>query len=99
MPLRLDLNIPDFQQDLFALGKNERHAALTTLARLSTMEWEEVYAHSGLNWEKIKSLTGPQGQVLYSLRAGQKMRMVGWREGDVLRLLSIHPDHDGAYER
>lgn len=99
MPLRLDLNIPDFQQDLFALDKHERHAVLTTLARLAAMEWEEVYAHTGLNWEKIKSLVGPEGQSLYSLRSGQKMRLVAWREGNVLRLLSIHPDHDSAYGR
>ena len=95
----LDLNNPDFQEMLFALEKVERHAVMNTLGRLLPMTWAEVHAHSGLNWEQIHSLSGPSGQTLYSLRANQKIRLVGWREGNVLRLLSIHPDHDSAYSR
>lgn len=94
----LDLNNPEFQRQLFDLEKQERHLVLNTLGRLLGMDWETVYKHSGLNWEQIHSLSGPQGQILYSLRVTQKMRAVAWREGEVLRLLSLHADHDSAYQ-
>ena len=96
---RLDLNIPEFQANLFALTKDERHAVINTLSRLLSLSWPELYQHPGLNWERIHNTTGPSGQALYSLRVTQKMRLTAWREGEALRLLSIHPDHDSAYSR
>lgn len=96
---RLGFNISQFQSLLFGLEKQERHAVMNTLGRLLPMSWAEVYAHPSLNWEQIHTLVGPSGQTLYSLRASQKMRLVGWREAEILRLLSIHPDHDSAYTR
>lgn len=96
MPL-LDLNGPRFQRTMLALEKNERHALLNTLARLLQMDWPAVHAHPGLNWEEIRTVRGPQGQTLYSMRVTQKIRVIGWREGEVLRLLAVRPDHDGAY--
>jgi hypothetical protein len=96
--VRLDLNNPVFQRDLFGLQKAERHAALETLAKLRHLTWNQVYRDQGLRWEKITSLKPPSGiDALYSLRITQARRALAYREGDFLRLLSIPPDHDAAY--
>ena len=96
-PVRLDLNSPVFQRQLFALPKDGQRAVLNTLRTLAEMSWQEVYADVGLRWEAILSRVGPHGGRLYSLRIGRGFRAVACREGDWLRLLTLHPDHDSAY--
>jgi hypothetical protein len=96
-PVRLDLNNPVFQRQLFALPKDGRRAVLNTLRKLAEMSWQQVYADAGLRWEAILSRVGPHGGRLYSLRIGRGFRAVACREGDWLRLLTLHPDHDTAY--
>jgi hypothetical protein len=97
MPVLLDLNNPVFQRTWFTLERDEKLAVLTTLEKISKLEWPEVYRDKGLRWEAIQSKLGPHGGRLYSLRVTQKMRAVGFRDGDHLRLLDLHPDHDSAY--
>jgi len=96
-PVRLDLNSPVFQRQLFALPKGGQTAVLDTLHKLLAMSWQQVYADAGLRWEAILSRVGPHGGRLYSLRIGRGFRAVAYREGDWLRLLTFHPDHDTAY--
>ena len=96
--LRLDLNAPEFQRRLFRLEKPDQRRALATLAKLSEMTWEQVYADAGLKWEAILSRTGTRGETLYSLRMSQRLRAVAFREGLWMRFVSLHPDHDSAYE-
>lgn len=96
--VRLDLNNPTFQQGWFGLEKAEMVAVVATLRKLMQLEWEQLYRDKGLRWELIHSKQALGGQKLYSLRVTQKIRAVAYREGDVLRLLSLHPDHDSAYE-
>jgi hypothetical protein len=95
--VRLDLNSPEFQSQLFALPKEEQTAVLKTLAKLSKMEWSDVYRDAGLRWEAILSRPGPGGGRLYSMRIGKGFRAVAFRDGDWLRILTLHPDHDSAY--
>lgn len=96
--VRLDLNNPVFQENLLALQKPERHAALDTLNKLRQMAWGQVYRDNGLKWEKIVSVKPPAGvDAIYSLRITQARRATAYRDGDFIRLLTIAPDHDGAY--
>ena len=95
--LRLDLNNPVFQQQLFALSRQQQIQVLKALGKLSGLSWAQVYRDRGLHWEAIHSRKGPHGGRLYSLRMGKAFRGLAWREGDWLRLLSLHPDHDSAY--
>lgn len=95
--VQLDLNSPGFQRRLFELSKDEQHAVLKTLRRISQMSWHQVYQDRGLKWEAVSSRKGPGGETLYTLRCSRVFRMVGYRVGDHLRLLSLHPDHDSAY--
>jgi hypothetical protein len=97
-PIRLDLNNPGFQRQLFNLGKEQQRSVLLTLMKISGMTWEQVYQDAGVNWEAIHSRRGTEGQRIYSLRIGKGFRAVGYRDEDWLRLVSLHPDHDSAYK-
>ena len=45
-PVRLDLNNPVFQRQLFALPKDGQRALLNTLRKLAEMSWQQVYART-----------------------------------------------------
>jgi hypothetical protein len=94
----LDLNNPVFQEVWFALGREEALAVLATLRKIHQLEWDQLYRDRGLRWEAILSQRGPGGQRIYSLRLTERMRVVAYRDGNFLRFLSLHPDHDSAYE-
>ena len=98
--VRLDLNNPVFQENLFGLQKPEPLAALDTLRKIRLLTWPQLYRDKGLRWEKIQSVKPPEGiDALYSLRITQARRCTAYRDGDFLRLLTIAPDHDGTYGR
>ena len=98
--VRLDLNNPVFQEQLLALQKAERQAALNTLSKLMRLTWAQVYRDTGLKWEKIVAVKPPHGiAVMYSLRITQARRCTAYRDGDFLRLLTVEPDHDSTYWR
>jgi hypothetical protein len=96
--IRLDLNSPVFQKQLFNLPKEKQMNVLKTLRKLSKMTWDQVYQDRGLKWEIIHSRSGPHDQRLYSLRLGKGFRAVAYRDQEWMRLLSLHPDHDSAYK-
>ena len=96
--VRLDLNNPVFQRQLFALQKPQQLGVLATLRKLADLRWSQVYQDRGLKWELIHSRSGSDGRRLYSLRISQEFRAVAYcDEGGWLRLLSLYPDHDSAY--
>lgn len=76
--------------------KEERKAVTSTCVKLSAMTWEEIYRDRGLRWELIESRTSKDGSRIYSIRVTRKVRAVALRNGNILRLLSLHPDHDSA---
>ena len=92
--LRLDLNYPPFQRELFELEAGEFRAIARNLRKLSSMSWNDVYADHGLKWEAVRSMPG-----CFTIRLSQKFRAVVAREGDFIRFMALHPDHDGAYRR
>ena len=96
--IRLDLNNPVFQTNLFSLQKLERHAVLDTLNKIRQLTWNQLYRDSGVKWEKIASIKPPAGiDAIYSLRITQSRRATAFRDGDFMRLLNITPDHDSTY--
>ena len=96
--IRLDLNNPEFQANLLALEKSEAWAVLKTLRLLQEMDWSQLRSSKGLRWELIQSRQGPKGQRLHSIRISRSCRAVAWRDGDWLPFLSLHPEHDSAYD-
>lgn len=96
--VRIDLNNPIFQNNLFDLQKPEQHAALKTLKKLRQMTWNQVYVDMGLKWEKITSVTPPSGlAAIYSLRITQSRRATAYRDANFMRFLTIAPNHDATY--
>jgi hypothetical protein len=96
--IRLDLNGPEFQEVLFRLESAELKQVIASLRRLREFDWSMLYRHTGFHWEAIEHLKAPNGAKVYSLRLSQRIRALAFREGDFLRFLSLHPDHDSAYE-
>jgi hypothetical protein len=96
--VRLDLNSPEFQDVFLRLGLNELKQVVAALHRLRGLDWTALYKHTGFRWEGIEHLKAPNGGKVYSLRLSQKVRALAYRDGDFLRLISLHPDHDSAYQ-
>lgn len=96
--IRLDLNSPAFQDSLFGLEAADLKQVVAGLRRLRQMDWDALYRHTGFRWEAVDHLDTPTGARAHSLRLGQKVRAIAYRDGDFLRLVSLHPDHDSAYE-
>jgi hypothetical protein len=96
--IRLDLNSPEFQDVFFHLEATELKQLVASLRRLRELNWNSLYRHTGFRWEAIAHLKAPNGAKVYSLRLSQRVRAVAFRDGDFLRLISLHPDHDSAYE-
>lgn len=98
-PVRLDLNSPELQDVFFRLEVAELKQVAASLRRLRELDWNSLYQHAGFRWEAIEHLKAPNGAKVYSLRLSHRIRAVAFRDGDFLRLISLHPDHDSAYER
>lgn len=96
--VRLDLNSPEFQDVFFRLEPAELKQVAASLARLRGLDWNTLYRHPGFHWEAIEHIRAPNGAKVYSLRLSQRIRALAYRDGDFLRLISLHPEHDSAYE-
>jgi len=96
--VRLDLNSPEFQDVFFQLESAELKQVVASLRRLGRLEWATLYRHTGFHWEAIENLRAPNSARVYSLRLSQRIRALAYRDGDFLRFLSLHPEHDSAYE-
>ena len=98
--IRLNLNNPIFQEQLFSLQKPERNAAIDTLRKIRQLRWSQLYRDVGLKWEKIVSVKPPLGvDAIYSLRITQSRRCTAYRDGDFMRFLTVAPNHDSTYGR
>jgi hypothetical protein len=55
-------------------------------------------ASKGLHWETVEHLKALDGKGdVHSVRLNQKMRALALPDGDLMRFISLHPDHDSAY--
>jgi hypothetical protein len=97
--MKVDLNFPPFQKDLFSLSKNDIAAFIRTVKKLVKMDLVEIQKSSGLNLEKISVMKTPAGKSLYSIRVTRSFRAVLTVGKGYLRFVSLHPDHDSAYKR
>ncbi len=95
--MKVDLNFPLFQKDLFSLNKNELAAFFRTAKKLVKMDLTQIQQSSGLNLEKIRVMKSPAGKPLYSIRVTRSFRAVLTIDNDYFRFVSLHPDHDSAY--
>ena len=96
--MKIDLNFPPFQQDLFSLDKTQLTAFVKSVKIINKMDLRQVQQSSGLNLEKIKNLKTSNGKTLYSIRMSKSFRAVICIEDDFIRFISLHPDHNSAYK-
>ena len=96
--MKIDLNFPPFQQDLFSLDKTQLTAFVKSVKKINKMDLRQVQQSSGLNLEKIKNLKTSNGKTLYLIRMSKSFRAVICIEDDFIRFISLHPDHDSAYK-
>lgn len=90
--VRIDLNFPRFQDDLFDLDTSDIKRILKTLKKLRGLTWNQLFKDKGLRWEEVHSI--PEH---YTIRLSQSYRAVVIRDGAWMRFISLHLDHDGAY--
>ena len=96
--MKIDLNFPPFQQDIFSLDKTKLSIFVKSVKKINKMDLRQVQQSSGLNLEKIKNIKTPNGKTLYSIRMSKSFRAVICIEDDFIRFISLHPDHDTAYK-
>lgn len=94
----LDLNNPVFLKEFLSLDKTEFARVVKALKKIRSMQWDTFAKHRGSRWEEIGHIEAPNGQAVHSFRLSQKYRALAYRDGDFLRVLSLHLDHDSAYE-
>lgn len=92
----LDINSPIFQEDLFALEKEEQRALLGILKKIKQLTWNELYKSKGIRWEVILSKHTSSGDRIYSLRFSKKYRATAYREKDYMVMIALHSDHDST---
>ena len=85
--MKIDLNFPLFQQDLFSLNKIELSAFIRSVKRINKMSLQQIQQSSGLNLEKIKNIKTPNGKTIYSIRISQSFRAVINIKGDFVRFI------------
>lgn len=88
----LDLNVPEFQSELFGLDVSEIKKSLKTFKKIKGMTWNDIFKDHGLKWEELKSISGK-----YTIRLSQSYRAIVTRDGNWMRFQTLHQDHDGAY--
>ncbi len=101
----VDTDFPRFLDDLERLADRELEAVQATVDKLGTMTWNDIYKTSsktpgdkrGLNFEPLDQQTA-NGQRIASIRVTNKFRARVCRDGRHMRFISLHPDHDSAYD-
>jgi hypothetical protein len=94
----LDINSPEFLEVFLSLRGPELEQVASGLERLRGLDWQTVYTSKGLNWEAIDRISAPNESKVYSIRFSKKIRVLVYRDGNFMRFISLHPDHDSAYE-
>ena len=98
-PILVDLNNPVFQEQLFALDVDEVVDVFSAFKKLKKIDWPTLHKHKGFRWEDAGyRATAPNGSTIKSIRITQKVRALANRDGSFMRFLSLHLDHDSAYQ-
>lgn len=99
-----DLEFPRLQEELVNLEEDEFEAFTRSVEKIEQMTWDQIYKTSsktqkrGLNWEPIEGQQTKSGKTIASIRISDKFRARVCRDRNLMRFISLHPDHDGAYD-
>lgn len=99
-----DLGFPRLQKELLDLEDSEFEQVEDIVKKIEQMTWDQIYKTSsktqkrGLNWEIIEGQLTRSGKKIASIRISKKFRARVCRDGQFMRFISLHPDHDSAYD-
>lgn len=102
--IEIDLEWPRVQAELQNLESKELDQVESSIEKIKKMTWDQVYKTSsknqkrGLNWEPIEGQKTASGKSIASIRISGKSRARVCRDGNFMRFISLHPDHDSAYD-
>lgn len=102
--IEIDLEWPRVQAELQNLESKELDQVESSIEKIKKMTWDQVYKTSsknqkrGLNWEPIDGQKTASGKSIASIRISGKSRARVCRDGNFMRFISLHPDHDSAYD-
>ncbi len=97
MAIELDLESPEFTKEFEKLSLTQQTKLGEKLARIQSLSWQGFQQTQGYKWEKVRNRESPSGGPMYSFRLSKKHRALAYRDGNLLRVLSLHLDHDSAY--
>ncbi len=101
--IECDLEFPRLVEELSELEAPEMDQLEATVEKIKQMTWDQVYKTSsrtqkrGLNWEPIEGQLTQSGKTIASIRISKKFRARVCRDGKFMVFISLHPDHDSAY--
>jgi hypothetical protein len=99
-----DLEFRRLQEELLSLSLKELEQLEQAVNKVSRMTWQQLYAMSsktnkrGLNWEPISGQATANGKTIASIRINAKFRARVCRDEQFMRFISLHTDHDSAYD-
>jgi hypothetical protein len=100
----VNANFERFRDELADLPESESTAVISTLGKVKQMTWDQVYRTStkgagktGINYEPIEQYTA-DGKRIATIRVTKKFRARVTRSGEAMVFISLHPDHDSAYD-
>ena len=99
-----DLEFPRLREELQNLELDQIKQVEKSIEKIQQMTWNQIYQTSsktqkrGLNWEPIGTQKTASGKTIASIRISDKFRARVCRDGKFMRFISLHPDHDGAYD-
>ncbi len=102
--VQCDLEFPRFQRELEELGLDQLDDFDRCVDKIEQMTWAQVLATAskhgkrGLNWEPITRQKTKTGSAIATIRVTRKFRARVTRDGVFMRFISLHLDHDSAYE-
>jgi len=99
-----DLEFPRVQKELADLELDQLEQVENSVEKIQKMTWDQIYKTSsktqkrGLNWEPLDGQETATGKKIASIRISGKFRARVCRDGNFMRFISLHPDHDSAYD-
>lgn len=102
--VEVDINSVRFLEEFEELDRELADQLLKALSRIERLSWDDIYRGSskkngdkrGINYEPLHQES--EDLRVATIRISQRFRARVCREGRKMRLLSLHPDHDSAYE-
>ena len=100
-----DLEFPLFQKQIKSLTQQEYDELDRCIDKIESMTWQQIYQTSsrsqkrGLNWEPLQGQKTASGCIIASIRVTKKFRARVTRTEKYMKFISLHSDHDSAYQK